>query len=185
MAHDLIRYHGRYRLGDSECEVLTTCAPGRGGISTAPARRTGRRPASHRRFGRRIRRENAVEASTRCSSLLCVEGAHNALRPFQREPHLPGGRPSAFEDCGVAAAPHDRLISDDDGRARRQRVVNFPRKLRIHRAGATRSSRHRRCGHCSSRSSTGAPRGPEPVSFAGRSCLRAARKHDCQAIRAR
>ena len=42
------------------------------------------------------------------------------------------GAPSAFEDGRVAAAAHDRLIGDDDRRPRRDRVIDFRRKLRIH-----------------------------------------------------
>src|SRR4029077_15345168 len=38
---------------------------------------------------------------------------------------------SALENCGVAAFPDDRLISNDDSRARLQGVVNLLPKLRV------------------------------------------------------
>ena len=42
-------------------------------------------------------------------------------------------RLSALEDRGVGAISYDRLIRDDDRRARRDDVVNLVRKLRIDR----------------------------------------------------
>src|SRR6187399_3685263 len=40
-------------------------------------------------------------------------------------------RPSALENRGLAAVPDDRLISNDDSRARLQGVVNLLPKLRV------------------------------------------------------
>ena len=62
-----------------------------------------------------------------------VAGGSDLFRSpcFQREPDLPGGKPSTLQDRGVGAISHDWFIRDDDRRARRERVVNFVRKLRI------------------------------------------------------
>src|SRR5438552_10573054 len=43
----------------------------------------------------------------------------------------PGSSPSALENRGIAAAPHDRLIGNDDSRARFDGVVDLVRKLRV------------------------------------------------------
>src|SRR5947208_838564 len=40
-------------------------------------------------------------------------------------------RPSALENRGIAAAPHDRLIGNDDSRARFDDVVDLLRKPRV------------------------------------------------------
>src|ERR1700745_4312619 len=40
-------------------------------------------------------------------------------------------RPSALEDRRIAAAPHNRLICNDDSRARFDDVVDLLRKLRV------------------------------------------------------
>src|SRR5205814_8267271 len=43
----------------------------------------------------------------------------------------PSSSPSSFENSGIAAAPHDRLIGNDDSRARFDGVVDLVRKLRV------------------------------------------------------
>src|SRR5205809_2086039 len=43
----------------------------------------------------------------------------------------PSSSPSALENRGIAAAPHDRLIGNDDSRARFDGVVDLVRKLRV------------------------------------------------------
>src|SRR5947207_10979620 len=43
----------------------------------------------------------------------------------------PGSSPSALENRGIAAAPHNRLIGNDDSRARFDGVVDLVRKLRV------------------------------------------------------
>src|SRR5438067_13854427 len=43
----------------------------------------------------------------------------------------PSSNHSAFENRGIAAAPHDRLIGNDDSRARFDGVVDLVRKLRV------------------------------------------------------
>src|SRR5213596_924895 len=43
----------------------------------------------------------------------------------------PSSSPSAIENRGIAAAPHNRLIGNDDSRARFDGVVNLLRKLRV------------------------------------------------------
>src|SRR5438552_15499996 len=43
----------------------------------------------------------------------------------------PSSSPSALENRGIAAAPHNRLIGNDDSRARFDGVVDLVRKLRV------------------------------------------------------
>src|SRR4029453_537180 len=43
----------------------------------------------------------------------------------------PSSNHSAFENRGIAAAPHDRLVGNDESRARFEGVVNLLRKFRV------------------------------------------------------
>ena len=80
-----------------------------------------------------------------CASKNCVEnGSPTRCLPAKewksqsdRQPQAanrrrrPNSNPSALENFGVAAVPDDRLISNDDSRARLQGVVDLLSKLRV------------------------------------------------------
>src|SRR5207249_11063855 len=70
------------------------------------------------------------------SPLPCVTAkewkSRSARQPEAAKRRLqPSSSPSALENRGIAAAPHDRLIGNDDSRARFDGVVDLVRKLRV------------------------------------------------------
>ena len=125
----IVRVHGRQVIdsrGNPTVEAIVSLA-GRGTGSASC--RAARAPASTRRGN--------------CEKL-CQERFPNAVLAreewksrSEKQPEVadrrlqPSSSPSALENRGIAAAPHDRLIGNDDSRARFDGVVDLVRKLRV------------------------------------------------------
>src|SRR5438876_5686161 len=126
----IVRVHGRQVIdsrGNPTVEAVVILAAGGTGSAIVPS---GASTGEHEAWELR---KNCVKNGSPTRCLPAKEWkSRSEKQPEVADRRLqPSSSPSALENRGIAAAPHDRLIGNDDSSARFDGVVHLVRELRV------------------------------------------------------